>query len=987
MSSAIIDPVINIIESLMAWTASSVLKQTFPAYCKIVTSDNDTTLVGADGSLASIVRLDGTGLLIGTKEFDELVAGVTRAIQPFLTGLGHSLQVFFMRDPELVRREIEDSQRPSLQTMRKLGLDIEELVEERTNNMSKYCSSEQCFLVLWTKPSAMSPDELKRDRRAMQEFIKSKDIPPMSQAQYLYTAIPSLRNRHSSFVDAVLSDFKDCGLRLTLMEVHKAIHASKMTVNPSRTDLDWRPALPGDKIVPRVLKGVSARDISEVMWPKLEEQIMGADCEVRGLRTVRIADRYYAPMVMEHYPQQPQSFAKLFRRLGETGIPYRVSFMIDPEGLNSMKFKATMATFLAFASDANKKIKAAVEALRQIESNGEAVVQMRIAFATWSQDEKLLESRASSLARAVQGWGICDVRDVTGDPALGLVSSMMGVTDENCAPAVAAPLGDVIAMLPLTRPSSVWESGAQLFRSRDGKLLPYQPGSGKQDTWIDLIYSPPGGGKSVLMNASNMALCLSPGIERLPYIAIIDVGPSSSGLIELLKEALPDDKKHLANYFRLSMSEEYAINPFDTQLGCRFPVGSERSTLVAIITLLATPVGKSEPYDSAADMAGLLVDTVYKQNFERPKRYERYVNEDIDKVLDREGFVQESDTAWWDVVDFLFDKHLRHEASIAQRYAVPILADLTKATSEPEVKDLYGRIIVETKETLVEAMNRVVSSAIREFPVLAQPTRFDIGDSRIVSIDLDEVARGDGEGAERQTSLMYMLARHAAARHFYLLPTVVPNMPARYQAYHTKRINEIREDVKRLCFDEFHRTSSSKVVREQVLRDMREGRKWNIQVTLVSQSVEDFDKVMLEFATSIFVLKVSNPEAAARTAQVLKLSDAARVALERDVKGPKKGGGTILAWFATKEGNTLQLLTNTVGPIELWAYSTTVEDVAIRRRLYGIMPPSQARRKLARAYPDGTAKDDVDRRKAMLRDEDAGSVIDEVVREVAAMPL
>jgi intracellular multiplication protein IcmB len=987
MASAIIDPIIDIVESLMAWTATSILKQTFPAYCKIVTSDSDTSLVGSDGSLASVVRLDGTGLLIGTKEFDHLVESVTRSLQPFLSSLGHSVQVFFMRDPELVRREIEDSQRPSLETMRRHGLDIEELIEERTANMAKYCSSEQCYLVLWTKPSSMSSDELKRDRRAMQELIKSKNIPPMSQAQYLYTAIPTLRNRHTSFVDAVLADFKDFGLRVSLLEVHSAIHASKMTVSPSRTDLDWRPALPGDKIVPRVLKGIGPRDISEVMWPKLEEQIMGADCEVRSLRTVRIADRFYAPMVMEHYPQQPQAFDKLFRRLGESGIPYRVSFMIDPEGLNSLKFKATMATFLAFASDTNKKIKAAVEALRQIEHAGEAVVQMRIAFATWSQDEKLLESRASSLARAVQGWGICDVRDVTGDPALGLVSSMMGVSDESCAPAVAAPLSDVVSMLPITRPGSAWESGAQLFRTEDGKLLPYQPGSGKQDTWIDLIYSPPGGGKSVLMNASNMALCLSPGIERLPYIAIIDVGPSSSGLIELLKEALPADKKHLANYFRLSMSEEYAINPFDTQLGCRFPVGSERSTLVAILTLLATPVGKSEPYNSAADMAGLLVDTVYKLNVERPKRYERFLNEEIDSVLEREGFVQEHDSAWWDVVDFLFDKHLHHEASIAQRYAVPTLADITKATAEPEVKDIYGRVIVDTGETLVQAMNRVVSSSIREFPVLSQPTRFDIGDSRIVSIDLDEVARGDGEGAARQTSLMYMLARHASARHFYLLPTVVSTMPERYRDYHAKRISEIREDVKRLCYDEFHRTSAAKVVREQVLRDMREGRKWNIQVTLVSQSIEDFDEVMIEFATSIFVLKVPNPEAAARTAKILKLSEAARIALERKVRGPKKGGGTILAWFATKDGTTLQLLTNTVGPIELWAYSTTVEDVAIRRRLYSIMHPPLARRKLARAYPGGSAKDDVDRRKAMMRDENAGSVIDEIVREIAAMPV
>lgn len=982
-----IDPVFNAFDSLLSWVANKGLKQSFASYCKVASSDGPTTLVAEDGSLVSVIRLDGVRYLIGAKEFGFLVDSVNRSLSAYMSTAGHAMQIVFMRDPEFIKQEIEDSQRPALETMRRLGLDIEELVKERVENLSTYCSSEYCYLTLWTKPAALSPDELKRDRGDMAAKIKGGNLPFMLDAQYLFLAIPSLRNRHHSFVQAVLSDFKEAGMKLSLLDAHQAVHAMRMSVAPSKTDISWRPALPGDKIVRRNLKGLPQHDVSDVMWPKLEEQIMAADAQVLTLKTVKIGERYFAPMVMEVYPQQPTAFSKLFRRMAEVGIPYRVSFMIDPNGLNAMKGKALAAMMLSFSSENNKKIKAAIEALREVENSGVSVVKFRISFCTWAYDEKQLESRASALARAVQGWGLCDVREVTGDPALGFVSSAVGLTDENCAPAAAAPLDEVAGMLPLMRPASPWETGALLFRSPDGKLLPYQPGSSKQDTWIDLVYAPPGSGKSVLMNVSNLALCLSPGLERLPYIAIIDVGPSSAGLIELLKEALPKDKKHQANYFRLRMSADYAINPFDTQLGCRYPTGPERAFIVTVLTLLATPVGKQEPYNSAADMAGLLVDTVYKIFETRPKRYEPYVNELIDRALEEEGFHRESSTSWWDVVDFLFQHDRVHDATIAQRYAVPTLSDLTLATSVEEVKDIYGRVTVETGETLVEAFNRIISSAVREFPVLSQPTMFDIGDSRVVSIDLDEVARGGGDGADRQTALMYMLARHAAARHFYLIPEVVREMPEAYRPHHSARIQEIREDVKRLCFDEFHRTSSAKAVREQVIRDMREGRKWNVQVTLASQSVDDFDPVMIEFATSVFILKVPNPEAAAKTAAIFKLSDAARVALERDVHGPRRGGGTLLAWFATKDGTALQLFTNTVGPIELWAFSTTVEDVAIRRRLYDIMPSSLARRKLARAYPGGSAKEDVDRRKALLREDADGSVIDEIVREVAAVTL
>src|SRR5205814_5539658 len=110
---------------------------------------------------------------------------------------------------------------------------------------------------------------------------------------------------------------------------------------------------------------------------------------------------------------------------------------------------------------------------------------------------------------------------------------------------------DVAYMLPFTRPASPWATGAVLFRSIDGKPWPYQPGSTQQTTWIDLVYARPGSGKSVLSNAINLALCLSPGIQRLPHIAIVDIGPSSSGLISLLKEVLPVVMKQLVAYHRL----------------------------------------------------------------------------------------------------------------------------------------------------------------------------------------------------------------------------------------------------------------------------------------------------------------------------------------------------------------------------------------------------------------------------------------------------
>jgi intracellular multiplication protein IcmB len=141
----------------------------------------------------------------------------------------------------------------------------------------------------------------------------------------------------------------------------------------------------------------------------------------------------------------------------------------------------------------------------------------------------------------------------------------------------------------------------------------------------------------------------------------------------------------------------------------------------------------------------------------------------------------------------------------------------------------------------------------------------------------------------------------------------------------------------------------------QVIQDMREGRKWKVQVALLSQSLQDFDSVMIEFATSIFIMEAGPEQSVAKTAQVFGLSATAQNALRTRVHGPRDGGATFLAQFATKDGMHTQLLTSTLGPIELWALNTTAEDVNIRNQLYKRIGPRQARRVLAKRFPMGTA--------------------------------
>ena len=415
--------------------------------------------------------------------------------------------------------------------------------------------------------------------------------------------------------------------------------------------------------------------------------------------------------------------------------------------------------------------------------------------------------------------------------------------------------------------------------------------------------------------------------------------------------------------------------------------------MVNFLTLLTTPRVAAKPYDGMPDLAGMVVDELYKSMADEfnPTPYAPGLEEFIDSILEEIGFVRDSKSTWWEVTDALYSAGFSHEALLAQRYAMPLLADAASICRTSSIEDLYEKVTAPTGESLINSFSRMISGSVREYSILSRVTSFDIGDARVVSLDLDEVAKSGGDAADRQTSVMYMLARYVLARHYYLTEESMTEIPDQYKDYHKQRILEIREDPKRIVYDEFHRTSKSQAVRDQVIIDMREGRKWKVQISLLSQSVDDFDSVMVDFGTAIYIMDAGPSQTVEKTCQIFGLSNTAKVALRTRVHGPRQGGATFLVQYATKNGVHVQLLTLTLGPIELSAFSTTAEDAAVRNQLYRHLGPAEARRVLANLFPNGTVGKEVEERLAAIKaqegliEEDAKeSVIEQLINDILA---
>ena len=711
------------VDTFLSWLNDS-LGQTVSSYVDIETAESRYNLVARDGSLVTIVKLYGSTHLVGPEEFEKTLDKLYTGLKPGLSQAGHSVQCYFQYDESKAEEVLQQIISPSVKTAQRLELELDDLFQERVKFLSQYCHEEQAYLVVWTSPGVLAGEQLKSALSEKLADLRQANLPLMEYSQNMMASIPQLRDAHDAFVKSMISELSMGNLHLEPLDVYTALNQMRASVDREVTSTSWRPHLPGDKLPMNT--PISEKDFSHILYPAIYSQVFPRDAENKDLYTVRVGDKIYSTATIDIFPQEIKSFHELFIRLKSTRLPWRISWSLHGEGLKTLGFKPSLAAILSFAGSYNSLIADSAKLLNDIDVNtDEAIIQLRMSVCTWCDYDqpKKLKGQIAELIKAVQSWGFCEISEFSGDSLFSYTSTALGLTNKSPAAASVAPLFDACSMLPFTRPTSTWATGALMFRSPDGKPMPYQPGSPQQTTWIDLIYARPGSGKSVLSNSLNLALCLQSGLLRLPRIAIVDIGPSSSGLISLLKEALPPFKQHLVAYHRLRMTPEFSINPFDTQLGSRTPTPQERSFLVNFLCLLCTPVGHSKPYDGIPDMCGMIVDELYKMRHDSRDfaPYSAGVCDEVDKAVEQiQSFHIDDQTSWWEVTDALFESDFIQEAYLAQRYAVPLLSDSVTVARSSSVGDLYGSMKASTGETLVAAFTRMISAAIREYPILSR---------------------------------------------------------------------------------------------------------------------------------------------------------------------------------------------------------------------------------------------------------------------------
>lgn len=995
-------------EDFLAFLAKYMIGRDLASYCELSTAvgltDEDIkrhpalrdpyTLVTSDNSLLSVFDVQGTYQIQSTDDFEKMIENLRIRQNGYMRKHGHSLTFSFERDPDRALDELMRLAEPQINTARRIGIKSEDIILDRVRRNAPLVAWEQNLLVVYTHMSVMTKEESKRELKLRRQEAADHKLPRIEHGQSPASILIALKYRHDAMLDRIRLDYERCGpdgklgVMMRQMSAHEAVKAVRIMVNRERTSQKFRPTLPGDRFTPHGRE--DKRDASDLTAPQISYQICTNDVRTKG-EFIQTDELVHGNLSIELGPQDPLPFSALLDNV-DREIPWRVRIDLSPGGLDEMRGRQMMVAFVGMLP-ANRQIRQSFVDLVE-RSKEDAICSMKITVSTWSSTEIGTRRRMAALEKAIQAWGTCQVTSVHGDPVGAWASTIPAFTTKNLANRLVPPLPDALRMLPLQRPATPWSTGGNmLMRTLDGKIYPIQLGSRLQDTWIDLLAGTPGSGKSGLLSAMCSATLHNAGNVKLPLMTIVEVGPSSIGQIQLMRDSLPEPRKNEAIYLRLQNSPEFAVNLFDTQLGARFPTAREADFLIDFLNALcADPERRAAPADCAR-VNTLLLSIAYEDRAGKAQHlYESHVAPEVDAVLASSGLQAKFDDEWWssatwyEVTDMLFEHGFIREASYAQRQAVPCLPDFTAYLNHETIRHLFGEARLDGNgESILTYMRRCFTVAATSYALFNSRTRFELNsETRVVAIDLNDVIGSKTPEGNVKSAIMFLFARHMAAKNYFLREeTLLPVLPPPYHAYHLKRVAEIQDEKKVEFFDETHNAGGLKPFEETLIKDGREGRKAGVRVVASSQYLTDHPPALRAAATSVYVLRGGNLGDEAVLRDEFGVSSEAIRRLQLEAVGPGPDGVNFLALFKTKVGFVVQMLTNTVGPIELWAFSTTLEDVALRTRLYKRIGTYAARKILAEHFPLGTAIETIEQMRSVASSTEDATVIEQLANKLA----
>uniref|UniRef100_E6QJA2 AAA-like domain protein n=1 Tax=mine drainage metagenome TaxID=410659 RepID=E6QJA2_9ZZZZ len=931
------------------------------------------------GGLASYFWLDGAKSILDADGLMALAQYLSQMMGTLFEHPGRVLSIRYFRDVTRSQQQYQKNLESLTAKVDRLGFKPEfaHFLMQRSR-LAKYYVPQGAILCMETSLSAIDPRVVKDAVKENAKKVKKANIPLwlMKNGQNPFKLLNDMDMAHRSTVSSVESMFSHpmINVSLTPLDVDDAVTILRNQVGIDPVFDHQHPYSVNRTPQPRVVDGkllVQPSRIAESVVPEDMENLKGG--------IVRSGSGYFVPMIVNLGVTRPESatMAELLHDL-RTDIPFSITWRLQGGALSLAKSRYFAATMVKFMNKtANGQIQESIKELENAHhQNHDPVCAMQMIVETWAwNDEKNAQEMALRRAKNLESslrtnWGIRLQRMVT-DPILSHLAAQPGFLANSSTPILPINLSDALKLMPFGMATSPWSADDPAratfwLRSLQRKIMPFALGDSRvQNSFIGLIFGLSGYGKSVMVANQILSLILSQN-DSLPYVALADVGYGGLAVIEMLRYFLKDPD--LAVGFDLH-THGRVINPFDTPLGYRFPLGSHKAFLVNLLVSIVRQPGQTSE-DFVDQIAMPLVDSVYRLRSDgvhgQPHLYVQGKNREIDAAM--QNIETDRKTKWWDVVDALFAKGEIDLAMSAQLHAMPVLSDMINVCNDdPVITSQFGDIQhPHLGIPILKLITLTITQATTRWPMLAECSDFSLSKAKLTAVNLEHVVKDRSTSGLKQAGIMYLMARFLLTKDFLFHPLDAKSAPDAYRHYHEIRAERLFTSPKMGVYDELHNTNGLEAITNQLEKDAREWRKNNGILLLASQMPQDFSDVLVDIATSIYIL--TNPYGPKDNPLVDKFSltpDEAQI-ISGYCVGAGEGGSAAFCIWRTKSGGTFKQLGYVMAPpAELWAYTTTPKDRQLRLVLTGKIGYMESLEILAQRYPGGSAMKDLALRKKL----------------------
>ena len=1028
MTVSFTDRIVDGVDKLLLLVRNSVLRSNPEQFIDLVGTDDDTTFTSKDGSLITVLALRGTTSRLYPSEMKGVVVELAEIIGRDLLKEGdHSISISFEFDPDEALNYAKRALAGTRQTARKLGLSelTDVMIEEKSQKMAQYCQVEKTYMAVVTGPQSIDnrdrKDEVKRRAEEVRQW------PAVAESMLNGFAFPQMRTKHKAAVKSLVERIKTLqsmgngGVLVDFVSVREYLKQCRQVTHPG-TSNRWTPRVSDDAgqdiRLPETVADLKGNTEDFKMPPTISQQLFSSVPESIGTKYAVMGNRIYYPVTMTLGPNDPKSFDEFLATASGLRVPFRINMTLKAHGLGVGYLNTMLADIFSWTSTGNTQIKRANEALESyVSKSGGVVPAMTITACTWAPvratgkkdgdieyDLSEIEDRGVKLHRALQSWGGCQTGDAFAAPIEGTLATQAGLLDQTMGRVMAPPMPDAVGMSPVFRETTSWDvsEGNILMRTDTGRFLHYQQTSSRQNAWVTLLVGPMGFSKSTTMNTLNLYYLITPSAEsELPYLRMLDVGPSSRSIIDAVQSSVPTEQKHLAQYVRMQNTSDYQINPFDTPLGLEFPLGQHKQYLTNLISAVCFSMATNEK--TQGRLPGLvtaIVDATYEMyasqanGGDRARVFSRNANPLVTEKVDQYGIETDDVTSWHEVRDALMEVGEIRAALIAHRKAMPILADLIGVASSPHIRETYPDDV--DGVGLLDLFTRSIQEAVSMFEILNGETRFELGEAKIISLDVEDMVPKDSSDRSLwQASIAFLIAYNVLTKDFFFHRDDLVAVPKRYYAYHERKVKALEGARKRFSMDERQRFSAISAAQTQVDSLIAEGRKNKIDIMVASQLFKDHTEKSIELSTSIFILGAGNiTEKEATDIQSRFQINSSQMQAIRGIKAPSPRGAEAFIIFRTRDGEQRHSVLLTEGPVYLWLIATEADDRVIRSRMYERFPRGEALQRLAARFPGGSIKKDLEARLAQMNDEESeidgranDRLVEDLVEECANLNL